>query len=311
MPNLPNIQVHHLHAFEGHRGSIFAMAVDETHHVAYTSGDDGIVAEWHLHQPQTDAHALMRTSSANYAMLHIEPLSLLVIGSSDGTVYIFDLQSKKLVHTYRKFTHAIYNFYYEPVRKNLWILMAKGGLNVFSLLDFKEKGYLQIAQDHLRSVVPYEQYLYIGCSDHHIRRIHIETGSIDLSWKAHQNSVFSLDIHQAGKYLISGGRDAHLNVWDLQDDHKLIKSLPAHYFTVNDLAFSPQGDFFVTASRDKTIKLWDAYSFDLLKVVDLARHQGHKNSVNRIWWLKQDNSVLSCSDDRRVLHWKFEIEQGT
>ncbi len=311
MANIPHINVHQLHAFEGHTGSVFSLAVDEDRQVAYTSGDDGIVAEWQLVNPTSDAHALMRTQSANYAMLHIASLSLLVIGGSDGTVYIFDLHSKKLVHSFRKFTHAIYNFYYESNRKNLWILMAKGGLSVYSLVNFEEKGYLQIASDHLRSVVPYENGLYIGCSDHHIRYVNLETGAVELDWKAHQNSVFSLAIHHAGKYLVSGGRDAHINVWDLQDDHKLIKSLPAHYFTINDLAFSPQGDYFVTASRDKTIKLWDAYSFDLLKVVDLARHHGHRNSVNRIWWLKQDNSVLSCSDDRRLLHWKFEIEQGT
>jgi WD40 repeat protein len=177
------------------------------------------------------------------------------------------------------------------------------------MADFSERGYARIGQDHLRSLASTSNgaHWLIGSSDHHIYAFNRQTGQVDQQWLAHDNSVFALQLHQAGHYLLSGGRDAYLNVWDQQQQFKLIKRIPAHNFTINDIAMHPSGDFFVTASRDKTIKVWDAYQFELLKVIDHARYDGHIHSVNRLLWLSQDNSLLSCSDDRRLLRWRITV----
>jgi len=126
-------------------------------------------------------------------------------------------------------------------------------------------------------------------------------------WQAHDNSVFSLQYVEENSLLLSGGRDAHLNIWDLKANHSLVQSLPAHNYTINAFALSPSGDYFATASRDKTLKIWDTHSFQLLKVVDFARNLAHTHSVNRICWLKSDNSLISCSDDRRIIRWQVTI----
>jgi len=60
-----------------------------------------------------------------------------------------------------------------------------------------------------------------------------------------------------GKFLLTGGRDAHLNIWQT-DSYELIKSIPAHNWAIYDIVFNPDTTLFATASRDKTIKIWDA-----------------------------------------------------
>lgn len=123
---------------------------------------------------------------------------------------------------------------------------------------------------------------------------------------AHEHSVFSLKYDRNGKLLYSGGRDAHLNIWQLEKNVEKIASKPAHWFTINSIAISPDGSLLATGSRDKTLKIWDAKSFELLKVIEGGRDKGHKNSVNKLLWTEQNETLISSSDDRTIILWEIE-----
>ena len=103
---------------------------------------------------------------------------------------------------------------------------------------------------------------------------------------------------------MSGGRDAHLKVWSLNEDFANISKQPAHWFTINDIAFQPTGFYFATASRDKSIRIWDAHNFHIVKSIDKFKLAGHRNSVNKLMWLEND-LIISCGDDRVVIGWEF------
>ena len=303
------VQVEQIAAYTGHKGSVFSLITDEEERYAYSSGDDGVIARWDLNGTPDLGDAVLQASGSIYAMEQIPDLGWPAAGASDGTVYFVDLHSKKVAHSYKKIEGSIFGLHYEPWSQLLWVLHAKGVLSAIHVSTFKEEYFQRIAEDHLRSIAVVEQDFWIGSSDQHIYVFDREKMKPKKRWLAHENSVFSLAYHKSGKFLLSGGRDAHLKMWDLQQEGiPEVQSIPAHNFTVNDMAFSPQGDYVMTASRDKTLKLWDAYQLDLLKVVDLARHEGHKHSVNRVLWLKRDNSIISCSDDRRILRWRIKVQ---
>jgi WD40 repeat protein len=144
----------------------------------------------------------------------------------------------------------------------------------------------------------------IGASDHSIYFLDVETLELkNRIEKAHDNSVFSLQYSPDEKHLISGGRDAMMNVWNLENDFAKISSQPAHFFTINSMAFHPDGHVFATGSRDKTIKIWDAENYQLIKVLELNRDGGHLNSVNCLLWHPHQNTLISCSDDRTIILW--------
>jgi WD40 repeat protein len=115
--------------------------------------------------------------------------------------------------------------------------------------------------------------------------------------------VFSLAFSPDEQYLVSGGRDAMLRVWDVNDQFTQLSVQPAHMYTINDLAFSPDGRFLITASRDRTIKCWDAQTFELLKVVDTLRYGSHPRSVNCLYWA--DQLLVSGGDDRQAMIWEI------
>jgi len=147
----------------------------------------------------------------------------------------------------------------------------------------------------------------IGYSDNIIRICDLTKGNLKREIRAHSNSVFALRYSQDGKYLLSGGRDAHLKVWDVSEDYSAHEDIIAHLYTINDVAFSPNGKHFVTCSMDKSIKVWDYSTLSLLKVIDKSRHAGHGTSVNKLIWTSFNNQLISCSDDRTISLWDLKF----
>jgi WD repeat-containing protein 61 len=302
----PNITVTKLREYTGHKGSIYGMALSQDEKYLFTSGDDGIVAQWALDSEENHAQAVLQTDRGVYA-LEVLPGNRLAVGNSGGLIYIVNLGDQSIHKTLQQSTAAIFGI--KVIRDHLWILHGEGFLSILKLSDFSQVLYKRIAQNHLRSICfsEEENIVYIGTSDYQILALAPHPLSLITRWQAHENSVFSLAIHQETKRLLSGGRDAYLNIWDIERDYESVQKIPAHNFTINNIAFSPSKEYFATAGRDKTIKLWDARHFDLLKVIDFARNTAHTHSVNKIRWLKSDNSLISCSDDRRIIRWKIEI----
>ena len=77
-------------------------------------------------------------------------------------------------------------------------------------------------------------------------------------------------------------------------------------FTVNDMVFDTDYSLLISASRDKTIKIWNADTFDLLKVIEGIRDDGHLNSVNSLLWSPDQDYLISGSDDKSIGIWKIE-----
>ncbi|MDX2286772.1 MAG: hypothetical protein NW241_21580 [Bacteroidia bacterium] len=293
--------------YSGHTGSVFATAVDPDERNLYSAGDDGIAVRWDLGAADPEGTGILRTGRSIYCLEYIPGLHLLAAGSSDGTVYLADLASRSIAHTYRKTESAIYGLHYEAGRQLLWVLHAHGAISALSLPGGGETGYLRIAQGHLRCAVPGPEplSLLIGASDHQILHFDAGAGQVRHQFTAHSSSVFSLLLLPDGR-LLSGGRDAYLRAWDTRDGYRLLAELPAHTFTVNGIALSPDARYVATAGRDKTLKIWDSATLALRKVIDAPRHQGHRHSVNRVHWLR-DGSLISCSDDRRIIRWDLDF----
>ena len=136
----------------------------------------------------------------------------------------------------------------------------------------------------------------------------LNTFSLKTRFHAHTNSVFAVGYSPDERYLVTGGRDAHLKVWDATAQYAPVHDIPAHMFAINHVAFRADGAFLATASMDKSIKIWQADTFRLVKVVDRARHAGHGTSINKVLWLTEGDWLVSGSDDRTISVWELQEE---
>ena len=124
-------------------------------------------------------------------------------------------------------------------------------------------------------------------------------------FKAHELAANIAIFHPKKRVIISGGRDASLRIWNLDNNFEMVGEIPAHNFGIYQIAADQTNSYFATASRDKTIKIWDLNSLDLLKRIERIPDGGHVNSVNNLMWHPYENQLISISDDRSIIIWEI------
>ncbi len=300
---MSNIQVKKLHTFLGHNDSLYSLeALDE--HRFFSAGSEGMVVLWDLKSPDA-GEVVAKVEGSIYAMTYDPIDGMLYVGENNEGIHKIDLNKQKEVGSLQLGNHQIFDLKINDGM--LWVALESGEIvQLSSSLDVLKRK--KIVSERARSIDFLRDKLAIGCSDNTLKILREESLDQIHELKAHKNSVFVAKYHPSGKYLISGGRDAQLNVWDTEVDYILRESLAAHLYTINHLVFNTDGKYFVTCSMDKSIKLWNAHNFKLLKVLDKHRHAGHGNSVNKLLWMKYQDLLVSCSDDRTISVWDINLE---
>ncbi len=148
----------------------------------------------------------------------------------------------------------------------------------------------------------------VASGDGNIRIFDLKTLLEKKVFVGHQLSSNVVRFSPDGKLLLTGGRDAHLNIWQVEN-YELIKSIPAHEWAIYDIAYSPDSNLFATASRDKTLKIWDSKTFQLLKVINKEGYDGHQFSVNKLLWSTFYNYLISAGDDRDIIIWEVNQDK--
>jgi len=288
----------------GHRASVYSLTQGKEPHLILSGSGDGWVVEWNLNDPELGR--LVAKAEANIFSL-FENKDLIVAGNMNGGIhwiYPNELERNKDIAHHQKGVFDIQLF-----DNHLFTTGGKGILTKWSMEERRPVLSLHVSARSLRQMAfsKKRNEIAVGASDTNIYILDANTFDVkEILEDAHDHSVFTVKYSTDGKYLLSGGRDAHLKVWEIENKYKRISSQPAHYFTINDIAFHPDGKIFATASRDKTIKIWSLQDFKLLKVLDVARDGGHINSVNSLLWTTHHNWLVSGSDDRSLIIWEVE-----
>lgn len=114
--------------------------------------------------------------------------------------------------------------------------------------------------------------------------------------KAHQSSIWSVDINPSQNKIVTGGNDNLIKVWGLEGN--LLYSWQGHQQKVWDVVFSPDNQRLVSASEDNTVKIW---SLDGKLLHTLP---GHQDAVRTV--LINSQQIISGSEDNTVKIWNLE-----
>ena len=286
----------------GHNASVFALGASSRPGFVMSGSGEGWLVEWDLSNPET-GRLCARVDRQIFSLLHLPGTSRVVAGNMDGGLHWVDLDdpsSTRNIAHHQKGTFALL-----AVGDYLFSGGGDGRLTRWSISDARSEESLQLSFESIRALdyCPARNEIAVGAGDGNIYLLDPNLNIQHTIHQAHQKTVFSLRYAPGGDYLLSGGRDAHLRAWNANDSWGKLTEQPAHWFTINDIAFHPTAPIFATASRDKTIKIWEAQSFQLLRVLDSIRYQGHINSVNCLHWDAETGLLVSGSDDRTLILW--------
>jgi WD40 repeat protein len=311
----------------------------DAQHILSGAGD-GWVVEWDLAQPEL-GRLVAKVERNIFSLLFLKNQNKLIAGDMDGGVRFVDLTEPSL--TRNVLHHGGKGcFDVKMIDNQLFTIGGDGVLTRWSVAESRSVESIQLSHKSLRcfDFSKSRNELAIGGSDGCVYFVDATTLELNHVWHAvHSNSIFSICYTPDDAHLLTGGRDAHLTLSILPDyteggegiskleDSKISKldsseilkssnfgileSIPAHLFTINSIVFHPTNpSIFATASRDRTIKIWQISAqnpkLTLLKVIDTIRHGCHIRSVNRLFWSKYNDYLISASDDRSLIVWRVD-----
>lgn len=299
------MQVQKIDTFGGHRDCIYALERGSVANQFFSAGGDGLVVRWLLDKP--DMGELVAQVPASVYALALHPVTgLLWVGQNYEGLHLIDPIQKQETASIKLTSATIFDISFH--KNDAFVALSDGVVAILDADKLVVRKHLKASDQSARclAVNPVERELAVGYSDTTVRIFDLETYDLKRTIPAHTNSVFTVKYSPDYQFLLTAGRDAHLKVWDVEQGYSLHRDIAAHMFAINHVAFSPNGELMATASMDKAIKIWDAKTYQLLKVVDRARHAGHGTSVNKLLWTDYNHQLASASDDRTISIWKID-----
>jgi WD40 repeat protein len=298
-----SVNVRKIAALTGHNGSVYALERAFEDKFIFSGSSDRFIAMWNLETLQAEKFAA-RFPAIVYAICHIPERGLLLAGTSAGSVHVLDLNTKEEIKILQHHTAPIFDIKYSSATNYFYTASGDGNLAVCSLENLTMVKIRKLCSEKVRSIAFGENEMAVACGDGNVHIFGLGELEEKLVFKAHDLSANIVRYSPNGNILLTGGRDAYLNIWDAKS-YTPIKSIPAHNFAIYDIAFSPDAKLFATASRDKTAKIWDAESFELMVRINKENFEGHLNSVNKVHWSKFNDYLVTTGDDRAIMVWEI------
>jgi WD40 repeat protein len=124
----------------------------------------------------------------------------------------------------------------------------------------------------------------------------------------HAEAVNALALTRDGKFLVTGGKDRTVRVWEVTSG-KQVRSFQGHMKDVIAVAVRPDGRQIASASDDGAIRLWDLNPSDEHRALDPetgkleATLTGHAAPVTSLAFFPDGNRLASAGGDRVVKVW--------
>lgn len=291
--------VDNIKTIAGHIGAIYDVIYNGKH--LFTSSADRFVARWDIETGKQTGFTI-KLDHSSYNIAFSNELDILAVGTNNGGIHVIDLKDKKEIRLMTQHKSAVFSLVYNPFLEQFYSGDNEGYFCAWDK-NFNLLITLPFECEKIREIAINEEGLALAiCGQDGIIRI-LETAYFNTisEFKAHEEgancAVFD------GEKLYSGGKDAHIKLWQWKEQ-KCLRSIPAHNYAVYDLELIDNKKKLVSASFDKSIKIWNTSDLSIVERIEY-RNQGHRHTVNRIAKINEQEFV-TVGDDKQIKVWKLK-----
>ncbi|OAL70935.1 hypothetical protein A7D00_4597 [Trichophyton violaceum] len=250
----------------GHKGAILDLQWSRDSHTLFSASADMTLASWDLESGTRIRRYMDHTEIVNCLDISRRGRELLISGSDDGSIGIWDPRQKTAIDYLESSTampvtavalseagNEIYSGGIEndihvwDIRKRAITYSMIGHTDTISSLQISPDSQTLLSNSHDSTARTWDIRPFAP-ADRHIRTFDgaptgLEKNLIRASWDA------------KGEMVAAGSGDRSVVVWDVKTG-KLLYKLPGHKGTVNDVRFTPAGEpIIVSGSSDRTVML--------------------------------------------------------
>jgi WD40 repeat protein len=296
------VSIEKLNEFTGHKGPLYAL-IDYGNGMI-TAGSDRMIVSWPDLQRNEGSLLAMSTGTV-YSLLYLNQKNRLLASNDSGGIHVIDLSTQKETRLLQFHKAPVFDMQAAAGEKLMMTASGDGTLALTETDEFSLLKQIKISEQKVRCMqwMLEEQLLAVGTGEGRVYIFEFPELKLIEKVQAHQEhfSVNTLAYWPEKKLLITGGRDAYVNLFSMEGNFQKEESIPAHNYSVYSIVFSPDKKRMATASRDKTIKIWEPEHFKVLKRISLPEFLSHTHSVNKLLW--KERGLISIGDDRKIILW--------
>lgn len=301
-----------LKTLKAHTEWVRSVAFCPTAPLLASAGDDETIKLWNLVtgrceqtlRGHTDRVWSLAFHPPYTASAHHSKTPLLVSGSSDGTVRVWNFKTGHCLHVLRGHANWVRSVAFSPDGKTIASGSEDSSIRLWNAHTGQCQQTLKGHANWVRSVAfsPDGETVVSGSGDQSAKLWDVATGSCQRTLKGYTNRVWSVAMSLDGETIASGNDDYTVRLWHRQDAQG-DRVLRGHSNAVCAIAFSPTAPLLASGSSDHTLKLWDATSGKCVQTL-----RGHTSRIWSVVFSPNGNTLASGSDDHTIKLW--DVAEG-
>ncbi|XP_049872094.1 U3 small nucleolar RNA-associated protein 15 homolog [Pectinophora gossypiella] len=194
---------------------------------------------------------------------------LLVAGSEEAVVKLFDVQSKNVLRVFTGHTGPVHRTFFTKDQVKVLSLSDDKSVCLWDIATEEKVATFSEHTDYVRAGAPSPispDIILSGGYDHAVKLYDCRSNETVLTVNHGSPVESTLFLPSGGLFISAGGTE--IKVWDIFNGGKLLANISQHHKTVTTLRLASNNSRLMSASLDRHVKIYDISSFKVVHNID-------------------------------------------